>query len=136
MGCKPSTLGQSGGSDADATTNSNTNKNGQEQQVLAQRYSALQGVGQTERQIGKMQRAAMNNLTVTTATTDSNNNKTSNAAKKEGPKLDSSGYLMPEEVAKRTLSSIANREATLGSTTHSTTHIQVRLVVVCVLLVP
>ena len=70
----------------------------------------LKGVGQTERQISKMQRAAMNNAAP--------------QAVKSAPKLDEQGFLLPEEVAKRTFSSISNRE-TVAGTISNLTHIQV-----------
>ena len=70
----------------------------------------LKGVGQTERQISKMQRASMNNET--------------HNGVKDPPKLDQQGFLTAEEVAKRTFSSIANREAAVG-TMANLTHIQV-----------
>lgn len=90
---------------------------GCEQSSLAVREDAygedLQGVGQTERQISRMQKAAMNNT-----------QSSGSGAEKTPPKLDEQGFLLPEEVARRTFSSISNKEVTLG-TLSNVTHAQV-----------
>jgi len=113
MGCKPSTT-----ANADTAVEGDNDNSAD---VLAERYrNNLVGVGQTERQLSKMQRAAMNNSSRDTLDTRRKPQAT-------GPKLDASGFLVAEEVAKRTCSSICNKEVTLGSHGH-TTHVQVRTV--------
>lgn len=111
MGCKPSTpvvnaaLADGGGASS-------------KEHALAQRYKEnLRGVGQTERQISKMQRQAMN---------DNDNNGGNATAKGKaapiclGPKLDASGCLAAEEVARRTCCSISNKEVMLGNIKNTT----------------
>jgi hypothetical protein len=85
---------------------------GCEQSTPVERREALPGVGGTERQISKLQKAA------------STGNSQEVEKGKVMPKVDEQGYLTAEEVAKRTFSSICNREVTLG-TPSNVTHVQV-----------
>jgi hypothetical protein len=104
MGCKPSTLRQGvNGANSD--------------------YSKVFAIGQTERQLSKMQRATMNmgdkkpNAKPSAVVDGDEQPQTSSV---ERPKLDSQGYLLPEEVARRTFSSITNQKATLGTRDNKT----------------
>ena len=127
MGCKPSTTlnAMNGGGPPS------------QEDLLSKRYKEnLKGIGQTERQLSKMQRAAMNDLLPHVDNDDNTADEKKAASKKKRtisikppPKLDSDGHLSAEEVAKRTFSSISNKEVTLG-TSRNVTHVQVRTRVV------
>lgn len=88
---------------------------GRDDPVSRRKIENLQGVGQTERRIGKAQRTSMNYASKAVSGGD--------GASKAPLKLDERGFLVPEEVAKRTFSSICNKEVTLG-TMSNVTHCQ------------
>lgn len=77
-------------------------------------------VGQTERQMSKAHQDSM--------TSDKARKQEGKVSASEGKELlDHQGFLLPEELARRTFSSITNREVTLG-TPDNVTQVQVSTV--------
>lgn len=92
---------------------------GCQQSVPEQQSRPVKGVGQTERLVNRAQRIKEASSRALKHISSSENLEASGCArdieKPTPPKLDSSGNLMPEEVVRRTSSSITNASAMLGT---------------------